>query len=451
MGLGLFGGGAAVARHFARRGARVTVTDLRDEARLGPALRELADLDLRFVLGEHREEDFTGAALVVANPAVKPTSPWLAAARRAGVPVTSEIALFLDACPCPVLAISGTQGKSSTCSFLAQLLARGERRVHLGGNIGRPLLGHLDSIAAGDVCVVELSSYQLETLPDERTRARAESPILCAALVNILADHLERHGTREAYARAKLRLIELVRPGGTVVLPADALPVAYELPRDLKLLRHGTRDVGIEGGHFHLGAERLGRVDEVPLRAPFQLSNVALALGMARLAGAPVPALAAGLRELRGLPHRLDPVGELDGRPLWDNGVSTTPDSTLSALEALPSGAVLLLGGQVKQLDLAPLVATARAREARVVIFGAACATWPGAFRAAGLEVHIAAGPREALDVARALEGTSVLFSPACSSFDAYPNFKARADEFLEHAAGSGLRPARARAEAEGG
>lgn len=439
LGLGLFGGGAAAARHAARRGARVTVTDQRDARTLEPALAGLADLDLRLVLGEHRAEDFEQADLVVVNPAVPPSSPWLARARQAGARLTSEVALFLDGCPCPVFAVSGTQGKSSTTHFLAQLLAAGGRRVHLGGNIGRPLLAELDAIGPEDLVALELSSYQLETLPDDWTLDRGSSPVRGAALVNVLSDHLERHGTREAYARAKLRLAEVLRPGSTLLLPDAELPVPFEAPADLVTWRVPGPELRIEDGCFRLGQAELGRVADSPFGAPFLLHDQLLALGLAARAGVAPEALAAALPGLRGMPHRLDRVGELDGRPLWDNGVSTTPDSTVSALEALEPGAVVLLGGKVKDLDAGPLFRTLREREARAVVFGAAREAWVEPLRAAGVEVVAAETPSEALDRARELPGSAVLFSPAAASFDAYPNFQARADELLAHAARLGL------------
>ncbi len=441
MGLGLFGGGVAATRFAAARGARVTVTDQRDAATLAPALRELEGLEVELVLGEHRAADFEGADLVLVNPAVPPTNPWLERARAAGARLSSEVALFLDGCPCPVLAVSGTQGKSSTTNFLAQLLAAEGRRVHLGGNIGRPLLAELDAIGPDDLVALELSSYQLESLPDQWTRAREDSPVVGAALVNVLSDHLERHGTREAYARAKLRLAELLRPGSPLLLPADPLPVPDRPPADLVIQRVPGPELEVRDGEFRLRGEALGRVADSPFQAPFLVHDQLIALGLAALAGVGPGALAAVLPRLRGLPHRLDRVGELDGRPLWDNGVSTTPDSTVSALEALEPRAVVLLGGKVQVLDHGPLFRALRERGARAVVFGAARGAWLEPLRAAGVEAVAAEGPREALDRARELPGTAVLFSPAAASFDAYPNFRARAEELLEHARSLGLTP----------
>ena len=443
MGLGLFGGGAAVARFLADRGARVTVTDLRSEEELAPALRELAGVEATFALGQHREEDFSRADLVVVNPAVPPRSRFLAVAREAGVALTSEIALFLDHTPARVVAVTGTQGKSSTTNFLAQLLraAFPEQRVFLGGNIGRSLLADLDEMSPTDLCALELSSYQLERLPEDMLRERAASPIEVAVLTNVLTDHLERHGTREAYATAKLRLLEVLRPGGSALLPAEGLPVTASPAPDLRVISHPgtcllTTDEGLE-----LEGELLAPLESCSHLVPFQRDNLHLALAAARLMGAPREALAAAAREVRGLPHRLDLVGELRGRRLYDNAVSTTPDSTISALHALPSGSTVMLGGKVKDIDLAPLLEAAASQAAKVVIFGAAREPWAPRFRALGLEVREAEGPRQALAAATELGEGDLLFSPACSSFDAYSNFKARADDLLDAARELGLTP----------
>ncbi len=350
MGLGLFGGGAAVARWLCARGARVTVTDLRAAGVLAPTLRELEGLSIELVLGEHRESDFTRAELVVANPAVPPASPYLRAAQEAGVPITSEMALFLERAPARLVAITGTQGKSSTASFTAQLLGSAGFRVHLGGNIGRSLLEDLESMQPSDIAVLELSSYQLEALPDPPFADPASSPVEAAAIVNVLADHLERHGTREAYVRAKLRILEIVQPEGLVMLPSEHL--AAVRGRRLRALPidagSGSQGLAHVDGRFLLDGEELGRRADLVLPGEFQAHNVMAALALARTMGADPPRLASALGSLQGLPHRLESLGWRAGRHVIDNGVSTTPDSTRSALREIEGACTLLLGGKEK-------------------------------------------------------------------------------------------------------
>ena len=333
MGLGLFGGGVAVSRWLCARGARVTVTDLRTAEELAPAVGALAGLDLRFVLGEHRRTDFTGAALVVANPAVSPRNPHLEAARAAGVPVTSETELFLTRCPARVAAVTGTQGKSSTCFALAQLLAASGFRVHLGGNIGRSLLEDLEGMSPEDIAVVELSSYQLEALPCPAGNPAFPPRVEVVAITNVLADHLERHGSVEAYAAAKRKILPLAAAGrGAAVLSAEDPRLAGWTEPGLERIDFfpsRTSDTGLNmrGGRFRLDREVLGSIEDLRIRGDFQRENVLVALGMARRLGASAERLAASIGSLRSLPHRLEDLGVRRGHRVWDNGVSTTPDS----------------------------------------------------------------------------------------------------------------------------
>lgn len=428
LGLGLHGGGAAATRFLVHAGARVTVTDLRSAEALRSSLSRIEGLDVELALGGHREEHVTEAELVVVNPAVPRSSRFIALARERGVPLTSEVALFLARTPARVIAITGTHGKSSTTSFLAQLLAAAlpDRRVHLGGNIGRSLLDDVGTMTARDLVCLELSSYQLESLPEDAAIERAASPIEIGVVLNVLEDHLERHGTLEAYARAKLRLLELIRPGGHAFLPAGALPVTASLDEDV------TR---------HEIERRPPREPDLGDLVDFQKENATLALRIAELLGAPTDELRRASSELRGLPHRLARVGTLDGRTVWDNGISTTVDSTLSALEVIPRGATVLLGGKAKTDELSRLIAALREARAHVVLFGAARARWAEPLRAGGLEVREAEGPREALLAALEQGAGDLLFSPACSSFDAYAHVIQRAEDFLACAHEVGLTP----------
>jgi len=438
QGLGLFGGGAATARFLCRRGAEVTVTDTRSALDLAPAIADLAGFPVRFVLGAHREEDFVSADLIVANPAVPPTNAWLVAARAAGVRVTSETEMFLALCPARIAAVTGTQGKSSTCNTLHQLLVAAGLHAHLGGNIGRSLLEAAEQMTAEELVVLEMSSYQLEALPSERDADVRPPRVEAVCVTNVLADHLDRHGTIEAYADAKRRILDLAlaHAGIAVLSGEDPRFAAWGTPAlrriDAFPTRVSDRGLNVRDGHFRLHRESLGRVDALRLPGEFQRENTLLALGLARALGVEAEALAAAIPTLAALPYRMQDLGEFRGHRVWDNAVSTTPDSTLSVFGSLESGFTWIAGGKHKDLPLDALVAAARGRVRRVVTFGKAAALLSATFRSADFEVCEVETVPEAVEAAfSAMEpGEPLLFSPACASYDQYLNFEARAQDF---------------------
>ena len=215
MGLGLFGGGVGAARYLASSGARVTVTDTKPAESLQPSIKALEGLPITYHLGGHQAADFTEADLVVVNPAVdKAKSEFVAMARRARVKITSEMNLFLSACPAPALGITGSNGKSTTTALVGEMLRR-HRPTHVGGNIGRSLLEELPSLTPDRTVVLELSSFQLEDLGLLQKSPRV------AVVTNISRNHLDRHGTMRAYIAAKKNIIRFQGPGDTAVLNAD--------------------------------------------------------------------------------------------------------------------------------------------------------------------------------------------------------------------------------------
>ena len=436
MGLGSFGGGVAAVRWLLAQGARVTVTDLRREEGLRPALEALAGCAVSWSLGQHREQDFAGARWVVVNPAVRPDDPWVERARQAGAGITSEVELFLSRAPGPVVLVSGTQGKSSTTHFLASLLVHGGRAARAGGNIGRALLAEVERLAPEEVCVLEVSSYQLEHLGDPDPERR--SPVRAAVITNLLPDHLERHGTLERYAAAKSRALAALGPGDAAWLPAElARAGAFRdaLGPLVRVETWGGADsaLAVEKGRFRWRGEELGALIDLRVPGAFQRDNVLVALAVARDLGVPAQRLREGVARLTGLPHRLQLLGELQGRRVLDNGVSTTPDSTLAALESLAGPVTLLLGGQRKRgLDFEPLARAAAARAARVVTFGASAGELRDRFAAAGCDARAVDLLDEAARTALSITepGGDLLFSPACASFDAYLNFQERALHF---------------------
>ncbi|MEM7516350.1 MAG: UDP-N-acetylmuramoyl-L-alanine--D-glutamate ligase, partial [Planctomycetota bacterium] len=470
MGLGLFGGGAAVARYFTERGARVLVTDLRDEETLRPGIEAVGDArsSIEWVLGAHRESDFVAADLVVANPAVPPDNRFLNAARAAGVRITSETELFLDECRARLAVVTGTQGKSSTSSMTSQLLNACGMRAHLCGNVGRSLLEQAAKFDPDDLCVLEISSYQLEALGPrfEEQGGRSFENIAVVALTGVLEDHLERHGSLENYARAKARLFDLPQRA-FALLPESGLPAPIANPSRAGLERvpfdplprsknekaqsppqRAARRLWIEAGEFRFGRgesagfETLGFARDLELPGEFQKSNALVALGIARLLGAPADKLRNALSRLHGLPHRMERLEAAAGRTVYDNGVSTTPDSTVAALASLPNGSVLLCGGKAKALCFDELTAECATRSLRVVTFGAAAHELAEQLRARVVEARPIPDLSEATAAALAWSapGDTLLFSPACASFDAFPNFAARAKCFRSALEGAAAR-----------
>ena len=227
MGLGTFGGGIGAARYCAEKGARVTVTDMKSKDALGTSLDALAGYNIDFVLGEHRIADFTGANLVVVSPAVPRESRYVQAAREAGVPLTTEIGLFVAHCPARVCGITGSNGKTTTVSMLESILAAANLPHHTGGNIGGSLLSSLPAISAGETVVLELSSFQLEWLDEA-----GWSPAI-AAVLNIMPNHLDRHGTIDGYAYAKASILRHQREGDTAIMVMDD-PGARRLADDVR-------------------------------------------------------------------------------------------------------------------------------------------------------------------------------------------------------------------------
>ncbi len=440
MGLGLFGGGVAAARHLVAEGYEVTVTDLRGADVLAPSVAALEGIAVRFVLGRHEMPDFKEVGLVVVNPAVPPGNAFVEEARAAGARLDTEIGMFARSCRGRVLGITGTAGKSTTAALLHSCLVaaheRGGPRPHLGGNIGRSLLADVSSIGPDDLVVLELSSFQLHWL-----RRDGWAPEL-AVVTNVSPNHLDWHGTFEAYLDDKASI--LPGPEGRLVACADdegarelasraGCPVTWtsrhEVPAD------GVSGVGFRGD---LLVARSGGDEEilltrgdVRLLGEHALWNVAAAAAAARLIGTPARAIRDGVLQFDGLPHRLRPIGTYAGALCVDDSKSTTPTATAMALGAFDRPVWLLAGGYDKGLDPAPLVSAAAAARG-VACFGATREALAEALRAAGVNTIV----HETLDeciasLARDVDPEDVvLLSPGHASWDQFRNYEARGVAF---------------------
>ena len=421
MGLGRFGGGVGVARWLIEQGADVLVTDLQTADRLDASVAALGDAAgtgrLSFRLGEHREEDFAGCDLLVANPAVpRPwENPFIGAARDAGVGITTEIGLAIErlasdeAARGRTIGVTGSAGKSTTASMIAHALGGLGHPTHLGGNIGGSLLGTIDRIGRDDWVVLELSSAMLHWLG-------GWSPGV-AVVTNVAPNHLDWHGTVEHYIECKRKLTARQRSGDAAVFGH----MVGEWPT--------PPGVGVHR------LETAARVDGLAIPGAHNASNAALAReAIERLGvGDSRAAIEAALRTFAGLPHRLCLLGERGGVRYYDDSKSTTPEATVLALDAFDEqgglGRVhLIAGGYDKGSDLSPIAARAGG------IAGLYCigATGEAIAAGAGGSARVCGSLSRAMaDISgRAADGDIVLLSPGCASWDQFENFEERGAAF---------------------
>jgi UDP-N-acetylmuramoylalanine--D-glutamate ligase len=445
--VGLARSGVAAARLCARQGARVTVTDRRGAAELAGALAALDGVPARRALGGHHPADFARADLVVASPGVPLSIPEIAAARAAGVPVWGEVELaarFLAGVP--IVAITGTNGKSTTTALTGALFAR-DRRTFTGGNLGTPLCELVLSGERVDAAVLELSSFQIEGL--ERLRPRV------AAILNVTPDHLDRYPDVEGYAAAKARLFGLQQPGDAAVANARderAMAMAAASRGALHTFGFGTpspdgaRDPGDDPGAggpaaFTLslrgGAPERYAVRARTLRGRHNRENAMAAALCARLLGVPGAAVQEGLDAFAGLPHRLELVSERGGVEWVNDSKATNVDSTVVGLSAFPPArprVVLIMGGRGKGAPYAPLRPLFGGRVKALLTIGEdgphieaalgdLCPTEPCG--------TLAEAVRRASRIASS--GEVVLLSPACASYDQFRNYEERGDAFRRH------------------
>jgi UDP-N-acetylmuramoylalanine--D-glutamate ligase len=428
VGLGKGRTTAGLARFLVECGARVTITDAAPREALGEGISRLGDTPVELVLGPSSDDAaLADPDLVFVIPGIRPRSATILRALQRDIPVLTEIGLFFRLCPAPIIGVTGTKGKTTTTTMLEAILMRGARRVVTGGNIGRSIIQELDTITKNDIVLLELSSFQLETL--------GVSPHI-AVITNVSEDHLDHHGTREAYVAAKRNILAWQGSQDIAVLNFDDPTVvamhtgcasqarAYSLT--LRPKRGGYLDTN---GMLVLS----GPTGPVPLLAASELrvvgrhnvSNALAAAIAANAMGIAPTEIAQTLREFEGVPHRLQRVAEVDGVLFVNDSAATTPAATLSALDAFDRPAVVILGGVSKGVDFGPLATQVTRRARGAVLLGAAAddiasaldasVAGPGAGR---LPVRRATSLAEAVGLARELArpGDVVLLSPACAA-----------------------------------
>lgn len=436
MGLGLHGGGVETARYLAGRGALVTCTDLRSEIELEPSIKALHGLNIKYVLGHHRNEDFDSADLIVKNPAVPADSPWLAGRRN----VETDISLFLKVSKSPLLAVTGSKGKSTTVSALHYILKKKYPGARLGGNITVSPLTFVDEINENDPVILELSSWQLADL-----RGRNILRPRVAAITNLMNDHQNRYNSFKDYEADKTVIFESLTSEEYAVFPDDDFGRRWsaESSGTTFLIRNGIPEADSFKGAFldksGIGWIRRESGNEMILPAhlsvpgePFRM-NMLFAAVMAYLWGCSAKLIVETISEFPGVPYRMEMFMESDNIRYYDDTAATIPDATAAAVMAMDRPVVLIAGGTDKELDFAPFDEAAGIPRKIIMLKGSATDTWLPRLRAAGIDVE---GPFD--DMADAVEaagraarsGDAILLSPGATSFGMFVHEFQRGDVF---------------------
>ncbi|MGN6189841.1 MAG: UDP-N-acetylmuramoyl-L-alanine--D-glutamate ligase [Conexibacter sp.] len=437
--IGVWGAGREIrsfAAQLARRlpSARIAVVALDTQPDSDPR-ESLAAPDAQVVVGEEVVAALSACAAVVRSPGVSIHRPELRALRAGGVPVATATGLWLaERGGRNVIGVTGTKGKSTTSALAAHLARAAGLPVRLAGNIGVPALDLLDE-PADELAVIELSSYQIADL---------EIGPQVAVVLNLFPEHVDWHGSEEVYRAEKLRLLGLPGVEVAVVNGRDRAIVAA-VPDGLAVRRFGVRDGwDVAAGGIARGGALVAPAAALPLRGEHNALNLCAALTALEAFGVEPPELPAALEGFAALPHRLEVVGEHDGATWVDDSISTTPESTLAALDSFPARDVVLIGGgQDRGQDYAALARALAARGAAVIGLPTTGGRLVAAARAAGVSAERAVevdGMEAAVPMARTLAaagpGSVVLLSPAAPSYDTYRNFEERGKHFRALATG---------------
>ncbi len=429
--------GIAVANFLLRKDAVVVLTDNQDIVKLGSALDELLHAGLQAELGNYPEVREGEFDMVVVSPGVPPSVPPVVAAKQYGIPVLGELELAYRFASAPMVAITGTNGKTTTTTLLGEIFRAAGLRTMVGGNIGRPLVDVVEEFGPRDMLVVEVSSFQLETADHLRPRV--------AAILNITPDHLDRHGSMENYIAAKARIF--ARQG-----PDDFTVLNYDDPGTRALAdstggqviffshKHNLKEGVLVRGDMITVRQKGTDTDilpahEVAIPGVHNLENALAAVASAYALGIGPEVLARTMRSFSGVEHRLETVAKKNGVLYVNDSKGTNPDASIKALEAYDRPIVLLAGGRNKGNDFTEFARLIKQKVRVLVVLGECADEVEQAARAAGCNnILRAPGFHEAVVMAHnaAHPGNVVLLSPACASWDMFNNYEERGDLFRE-------------------
>jgi UDP-N-acetylmuramoylalanine--D-glutamate ligase len=438
--VGLGKSGVASALFLKARGALVTVSDTKAPDQLDEEIPCLLDHGIAVETGGHGERTFQGQDLIVVSPGVPVSTPSLVQARALGELVIGEIELAARFLPGPVVAITGSNGKTTTTTLVGEILAAGGLQAVVGGNIGTPAISLVGQATRETLVVLEVSSFQLETIQTFRPKI--------AVVLNITPDHLDRHHTLAAYVDAKARIFENQQPDDFAVLNKDdpateALASrtraqvfwfsrSQEVERGAYIDRGAPQKVQIVFRGFD-GLQEIMPVAEIPLKGAHNVENVLAAVCAGILMGCDPHAIRTAVRAFKAVEHRLEYVDSILGVEYYNDSKATNVDATIKALESFPANIHLILGGKDKDSDYTALNDLLRSRVKRVYTIGAAAEKIESQIKHTTEIVRAETLERAVKNAAASAQsGDIVLLAPACASFDQFKNYEHRGRVFKE-------------------
>jgi UDP-N-acetylmuramoylalanine--D-glutamate ligase len=432
--VGLGKSGVASALFLKAHGAQVTVSDAKPPDQLGDEITRLLDHGIAVETGGHGERTFRGQDLIVVSPGVPVDSPPLVQARALGEPVIGEIELAARFLPKDIVAITGSNGKTTTTALTGAILAAGGKRTVVGGNIGTPAISLVDQATAESIVVLEVSSFQLETIETFHPKI--------TVVLNVTPDHLDRHRTFEAYVNAKARIFENQQAEDFAVLNADDSTCVALASRTQAQVFWFSRKKEVKQGAYAQGGKTFFRgpggqqeimlTSEIPLKGAHNLENVLAAICAGALMGCEAEKIRQAVRSFKAVEHRLEYVATIRGVEYYNDSKATNVDATIKALESFPANIHLILGGKDKGSDYSVLNDLLRQRVKRVYTIGAAAAKIESQIKGAEV-VHAETLENAVKQAAEAAQsGDIVVLAPACASFDQFRNYEHRGRVFKE-------------------
>ena len=427
--------GLATARFLAGQQARIALTDEKPVAAWGEALAAVETLPTDLTITPYGPEVLTGAEMVIPSPGVNPSNPILREALRRQIPILSEIELASRFLATPLIAITGTNGKTTVTTLIGEILAAAGNKVFVGGNIGAPLIGYVDGTQEADWAVVEVSSFQLQWASDFHPRV--------ALLLNTTFDHIDYHGSFDAYRRIKESLFARQTGEDLAILNADDASTADLCRRLASRTALFSSSGAVPRGMF-VDGDRLVRVAPAEAREEYPLGmihlpgrhnieNVMAAILAARECGVPPAAIIQVVQGFRGISHRIEYAGKKNGVLYYDDSKGTNVGAVVRALQSFSAPVILLLGGRDKEGDFETLAPLIRERVREMILFGEAREKINRLIGGV-VTTTLTATMKEAVGAAAktASPGDVVLLSPGCASFDEFSSYKERGRVFQE-------------------